>query len=278
MTIFDYRFKDTVIHRLSGLSKLICFLILTAAVMYSYDIRFFAVVLVFSFVVLKLAKIRIRELKFIFMYVGVFLLINQVLSFIFAPEYGTQIYESYTLWFRIHGNYNVTYQQAFYQLSKLFKYSSVIPLGIIFLYTTDPGEFASSLNAIFVPYKVAYAVSLTLRYFPDIQRVYHDISKAQQARGLDISRKTSFWHRFKYAVATMMPLIFSSLDRIDVITNAMQLRGFAKHRTRTWYGRRKAQKGDFIALAICFGMAAAASYVAIFVNHGRFYNPFIVLQ
>lgn len=278
MTIFDYRFKDTVVHRLSGLSKLLCFLLLTSAVMYTYDIRFFAAVLVFSFTVLRLAKIKIRELKLIFIYVGIFLIINQVLSFIFAPNHGTRIYESYTLWFRIYGRYNVTYQQAFYQLSKLFKYSSVIPLGIIFLYTTDPSEFASSLNAIFVPYKVAFAVSLTLRYFPDIQKVYRDISKSQQARGLNISKKTSFWHRFKNAVATMVPLIFSSLGRIDVITNAMQLRGFAKHRTRTWYSRRKAQKSDYIALAICFGMAAAAICVAIFVNHGRFYNPFITAR
>jgi len=278
MTIFDYKFRDTVVHRLSGVSKLLCFLVLTAAVMYSYDIRFFAVVLVFSFAVLKLAKIGLGELKLIFIYVGFFLIINQVLSFIFAPEYGTQIYESYTLWFRIYGRYNVTYEQVFYQISKLFKYSSVIPLGIIFLYTTDPSEFASSLNAVFVPYKIAYAVSLTLRYFPDIQKVYRDISKAQQARGLDISRKTSFWHRFRNAVATMVPLIFSSLDRIDVITNAMQLRAFAKHRTRTWYSRRRARKGDFIALAICSSMAAAAICAAIFMNHGRFYNPFSALR
>lgn len=275
MTIFDYRFKDTVVHRLSGISKLLCFLILTATVMYTYDIRFFIAVLVFSFIILELAKIRIRELKLIFMYVGIFLIINQVLSFVFAPEYGTQIYDSYTLWFPIYGKYNVTYQQAFYQLSKLFKYSSVIPLGIILLYTTDPSEFASSLNAALVPYKISYAVSLALRYFPDIQKVYRDISKAQQARGLSISKKTSFWHRFKNAVATMVPLIFSSLDRIDVVTNAMQLRGFAKHKTRTWYSRRRVQRSDFIALAICLGMAAAAICVAVFVNHGRFYNPFV---
>ena len=49
---------------------------------------------------------------------------------------------------------------------------SVIPLGIIFLLTTNPSEFASSLNGVGVHYKAAYAFSLTLRYFPDVQRVY----------------------------------------------------------------------------------------------------------
>jgi energy-coupling factor transport system permease protein len=247
---------------------------LTGVVMYVYDVRVFIVILFFSFAALRMARIKIKDLRFIFIYVGAFLILNLVLSFIFAPNFGPEIYDSYTLWFPIVGKYDVTYEQAFYQVTKLFKYSSVIPLGILFLFTTDPSEFASSLSAIFIPYKFSFAVSLTLRHFPDIQKEYEDISKAQQARGLDISRKTSFWHRFKNAVATMIPLIFSSLEKIDVITNAMHLRGFSKYKTRTWYSRRNIQRIDYVALLVCYGMTAAALYVAIFINHGRFYNPF----
>jgi energy-coupling factor transport system permease protein len=272
--LFNYSFEDTIIHRLSGLTKLLCFMALTGVVMYVYDIRVFIVILIFSFAALRMARIKIKDLRFIFIYVGAFLILNLVLSFIFAPNFGPEIYDSYTLWFPIVGKYDVTYEQAFYQVTKLFKYSSVIPLGILFLFTTDPSEFASSLSAIFIPYKFSFAVSLTLRHFPDIQKEYEDISKAQQARGLDISRKTSFWHRFKNAVATMIPLIFSSLEKIDVITNAMHLRGFSKYKTRTWYSRRNIQRIDYVALVVCYGMAAAALYVAIFINHGRFYNPF----
>jgi energy-coupling factor transport system permease protein len=274
MKLFNYSFEDTFVHRLSGLTKLLCFLALTGVVMYVYDIRVFLVILVFSFIMLRIARIRIRDLKFIFLYVGAFLLLNMVLSFIFAPNFGTEIYGSRTLWFPIAGRYEITREQVFYQVSKLFKYGSVIPLGILFLFTTDPSELASSLNAIFIPYKFSYAVSLTLRHFPDIQKEYEDISKAQQARGLDISRKTPFWHRFRNAAATMIPLIFSSLERIDVITNAMHLRGFSKYRTRTWYSRRKIRKIDAVALAVCFGITAAAVCVAVFDNRGRFYNPF----
>ncbi|MDF2674735.1 MAG: energy-coupling factor transporter transrane protein EcfT [Clostridiales bacterium] len=51
------------------------------------------------------------------------------------------------------------------QSTKLLKYASVVPLGIIFLLTTNPSEFASAINDIGVNYKAAFAVSLTLRYF-----------------------------------------------------------------------------------------------------------------
>jgi len=274
MNLFNYSYENTVIHRLSGLTKMISFMALTGVVMYIYDIRVFIVILIFSFSVMKAARIRMRDLKVIFIYVGTFFIINAVLSFVFSPTFGPETYGSYTLWIPIAGKYNLTYEQAFYQISKIFKYSSVVPLGVIFLFTTDPSEFASSLSAIFVPYKISYAVSLTLRHFPDIQKEYGDISKAQQARGLDISKKTSFWHRFKNAAATMIPLIFSSLERIDVITNAMHLRGFSKHKKRTWYSRRKLLGADFIALAVSFAITGGAIYIAVFVNHGRFYNPF----
>ncbi len=275
MTLFNYSYEDTVIHRLSGLTKLLGFLMLTGVVMYTYDIRIFLFILVFSFTLLRIAHIPLRKLKLVFLYVGIFLVINFFLAYLFSPDYGTEVYGSSTLIFQIAGNYDVTWEQLFYQVSKLLKYASVIPLGIIFLFTTDPSEFASSLNTIFVPYKVTYAVALTLRHFPDIQKEYTTISKAQQARGLDISKKTSFWHRFRNAVATMVPLIFSSLERIDVITNAMHLRGFSKHRTRTWYSFRPMKAPDGVALAICLAVVAGAACIAIFVNHGRFYNPFV---
>ena len=275
MNMFNYSFEDTVIHRLSGLTKLLCFMLLTGIVMYTYDIRIFAFILVFSFTILRVARISLRSLKLIFIYVGVFLLINVLLSYLFAPGFGPETYGSSTVVFHIAGPYDITREQLFYQLSKLFKYSSVIPLGVIFLFTTNPSEFASSLNAIFVPYKITYAVALTLRHFPDIQNEYITISKAQQARGLDISRKTSFRHRFANAVATMIPLIFSSLARIDVITNAMHLRGFSKYRSRTWYSFHPLRKADYAALALCLGITAGAVAIAVFVNHGRFYNPFL---
>jgi energy-coupling factor transport system permease protein len=157
----------------------------------------------------------------------------------------------------------------------MFKYASVIPLGMIFLLTTNPSEFASSLNGIGVNYKAAYAVALTLRYFPDIQRDYRDIYLAQQARGLELSSKAKFIDRFKNSLLIVIPLIFSTLDRIEVISNAMDLRGFSKSKTRTWYTSRRFNRQDTLALVVSGLIFIATILVSIFINHSRFYNPFI---
>ena len=231
MKLFSYNLADTFIHRLSGLTKLICFLFLTFAVMYSYDIRVILVVMVFSILLMRTAQIQFSQVRVMVIYVLIFIFTNAVISFFFSPEYGTTIYGTSHEFARVFG-ISLTYEQLFFQVTKMFKYASVIPLGMIFLLTTNPSEFASSLNAIKVNYKAAVAVALTLRYFPDIQRDYKDIYLAQQARGLELSRKAKFIDRFKNSLLIVIPLIFSTLDHVEVISNAMDLRGFSKSKTR----------------------------------------------
>lgn len=274
MKLFSYNLADTIIHRLSGLTKLICFLFLTFAVMYSYDIRVILVVMVFSILLMRTAQIKFSQVRLMVIYVLIFIFTNAVISFFFSPEFGTTIYGTSHEFARMFG-ISLTYEQLFYQVTKMFKYASVIPLGMIFLLTTNPSEFASSLNGIKVNYKAAVAVALTLRYFPDIQRDYKDIYLAQQARGMELSRKAKFIDRFKNSLLIVIPLIFSTLDRVEVISNAMDLRGFSKSNTRTWYTSRKFSRQDALALIVSGMIFIATVLVSIFINRSRFYNPFI---
>ncbi len=139
--------------------------------------------------------------------------------------------------------------------------------------TTNPSEFAASLNRIGVSYKISYSVAIALRYIPDIQRDYHDISFAQQARGIDMSKKAGLTSRIKNSAAIIMPLIFSSLERIESISSAMELRAFGNNKKRTWYSGRPFEKRDYIAIAVVICVFIAA-LVATKLNGGRFFNPF----
>ena len=273
--LFSYAQLDTVIHKLSGLTKLLCFLFLTTAVMMTYDIRIITVIMIFSFACFKVAKIQWKQVKVMFIYVFIFLITNFILTFIFAPQYGVELYGTKHVIFEIVGPYVVTQEQLYYQAAKFLKYLSVIPLGLIFFFTTNPSEFASSLNSIGIPYKICTTLSLTLRYFPDIQRDYNNITLAQQARGIDMSRKEKLTRRFKNILSVLIPLIFSTLDRVDVITNAMTLRGYGKSNHRSWYSFKNLATYDYIALVICMFLMLFTLYMRFFVVKGMFYNPFI---
>ena len=271
---FGYIPRDSVIHRLTGASKLILTLTLSIAAMITYDTRFIVLVIVTSFVMFRLAKVRFSDMKVVLILVTVFFIINNVVTFLFSPEHGVDIYGTRTELFHIAGRYYVTSEALFFHLNMSLKYFAIVPIALVFFLTTDPSEFASSLNTVKVNYKVSYAVALTLRYIPDVQRSYREISQAQQARGVDISKKAPLRKRFTGILAILFPLVFSSMDRIELISNAMELRGFGRKKKRTWYSYRRFTKWDVVVVIVGI-LFVALSALTIVINNGRFYNPFI---
>ena len=272
--IFNYIDREAPIHRLTGATKLVCLLLWSFAAMMTYDTRLLAVLPVISIVLFSVSKIRLRDVRFMLGFTLVFMVLNNVLVFLFAPQHGVSLYGTKHVLFSLGGNYVVTKEQLFYHLNLVLKYLATIPIVLLFVCTTQPSEFAASLNRIGVSYSIAYSVSLALRYIPDIQREFHEISQAQQARGIEMSKKQSLVKRLKSAGAILIPLILSSMDRIDVISNAMLLRGFGKNKKRTWYMGRPFRKWDILAMMLCALLLAASVWLNA-RNGGRFWNPFL---
>ena len=112
--LFDYIEKDNFVFNLSGMTKLLCFLILTFTVMYSYDARVILPILVFSFWVLHLSEIRFSQIKIMLYYVLVFIAINFVLTFLFSPQYGVELYGTRHELVSLTARYTVTAEQLLY--------------------------------------------------------------------------------------------------------------------------------------------------------------------
>ena len=274
INIFNYIDRPSPIHRLTGATKLVCLLLWSFATMLTYDTRMLTALPILSFLMFYISRIKLKDVSFMLGFTAVFMVLNNVLVFAFSPQHGVELYGTRHVLFSLGGNYVVTKEQLFYHLNLVLKYLSTIPIVLLFVCTTNPSEFAASLNRIGVKYTVAYSVALALRYIPDIQREYHDISQAQQARGIEMSRKQSLSKRLKSASAILIPLILSSMDRIETISNAMELRGFGKNKRRTWYMGRKFSKLDILAMAFC-ALLLVISLSLNVINGSRFWNPFI---
>lgn len=167
----------------------------------------------------------------------------------------------------------MTTEQLFYEFNIMLKYFTVVPVVLMFMVTTNPSELAASMNRLGISYNIGYSIAIALRYVPDVQADFSKIKHAQEARGIEMSSKTSFFKRLKRMANIIFPLIFSSMDRIDIVSNAMELRGFGKNKKRTWYMGKKLQRNDYLTLVfvICFVIAAM---VFTFYDGSRFYNPF----
>lgn len=273
-TVLNYLPRKSVVHDLTGTTKLCFFLLFTFASMLTYDTRVLIGLMFFSFAAFKMSRIKIREVRFILVFMLVFLLMNNLFIYLFNPHQGTEIYGTETMLLQLFWRYDVTAEQLFYMFNISLKYFVALPIAILFISATDPSEFAASLHKIGVSYRIGYAVSIALRYIPDIQRDYHNISQAQQARGVELGKKEKLLSRLKNSVGILLPLILSSLQRIDVISNAMELRGFGKNKNRTWYVQRPFRRNDYIAIGIGI-LLLAASVVITFYDGSRFFNPFV---
>lgn len=274
VAVLSYLKRKSPVHALTGTTKLLFFLMWSVAAMVTYDTRVLAVMLVGSGIIFRLSRVRLKDVKVVLGLAAVFLLLNNLFVYLFSPEYGVGLYESRTVLFTIAGPYTITLQQLFYHLNMSLKVICVVPVALLFIACTDPSEFAASLAGIGVSYRIGYSVSLALRYIPDVQREYHQISQAQQARGIDLSGKDKFFTRLKNSVAILLPLILSSLSRIETVSNAMELRGFGKKKKRTWYVKRPMQKADWLTIGLAVGILAL-DLVITFWDGSRYYNPFV---
>ncbi|WP_035766430.1 energy-coupling factor transporter transmembrane component T family protein [Butyrivibrio sp. NC2002] len=271
--MISYDKKNTPVHKLSGVTKLLFLIIWCMTSAMTFDTRILVMMLIIGAVIYYVSKVEWKQVGSVFTAIMFFMVINLIFIYILAPFEGCRIYGSRTEIVHLAGNYYLTKEQLFYEFNVLIKYFTVIPSVFIFLTTTDPSELAASLNGIGVPYTIAYSLEIALRYIPDVQDEFHRIKNSQEARGIEMSNKGSLLSRIKNIAAIIFPLLFSSMERIEVVSNAMELRGFGKKKKRSWYSKKKLSFFDY-AVIISVVAFAVITLVITYADGNRFYNPF----
>ena len=262
---------DSIFHKLSGVSKILLFVIWTMITVMFLDLRVFLVMGLVSAIMLYFAKIPSKTIKPLLWIMVVFNIINVIFILLITPQYGSELVGSNTELINIGYTY-INKETLFYVLTISLKYAVLMPVTAIFIFTTHPSEFASSLNKIGVPYKIAYAINIAFRYVPDVQREYRDILDAQQARGLAFRKgEGSIGEILKNYTTIFVPLVSSSIKRIETVSNAMELRSFGKKRKRTWYRYEKLKGIDFVFIAIYNITYLCAVYIKNNVLTGFYY-------
>jgi len=95
--IIGYHAGTGFVHSLSGASKLLFFILVSVAAMISYDTRLLLVIAILSLSLFRLSGIRLRDVSFVLVFAGVFAILNILMVYLFAPQYGQDIYGSSTV-------------------------------------------------------------------------------------------------------------------------------------------------------------------------------------
>ena len=116
-TVLNYLPRESVVHKLTGTTKLAFFLLFTFASMITYNTWVLLGLLAVSLFAFKLSRIHFREVRFMMIFMLVFLFLNNLFILLFDPNQGTTLYGTRHVLFHLFWRYDITQEQLFYMLN-----------------------------------------------------------------------------------------------------------------------------------------------------------------
>lgn len=262
----------TPVHKLAGSTKMLIFLLFTVAIIATFDIRVIAALMIVPIIAIISMRPNYKPLivllSVMLVTTGV---IGSIMLLIVSPDTGFSHVGGSTIIWQASEKLFVTRETLWYLLVTMTKRVASFLTVMMFALATTPSEFASGLAFLHMPYKVCTIVSLAYRTIPDIASKFIDIRNSMQMRGVELSKKASVGKRLKATGQLLIPLVMSSFGRVESIANAMDLRGYGRLKTRTWYAEHELTKLDkILRIAAIFFGAAILFYIVYF----RIINPY----
>lgn len=107
---------------------------------------------------------------------------------------------------------------------------------------------------------VGMALTIAIRFIPQIFIEHRRIAMAQRARG---ARASKNWLKsLRHFVPLLVPTIASALRRIDTTTDALTVRAWGASPTRTFHRRHNLGVGDWIVLVALLLIIVAAGVLS----------------
>jgi energy-coupling factor transport system permease protein len=138
--------------------------------------------------------------------------------------------------------------------------AATMPLALMFS-VTQISDIANVLVRRFrMPYKYAFALTTAIRFIPLFADEMACIMEAQTARGVQFDTKNLF-RKIRLLLPMCVPLLISSVRKIDGCAISAELRGFNLRGRNSGYKEYSFFARDAAMLAICAALMAAAALV-----------------
>jgi energy-coupling factor transport system permease protein len=215
--------KDSVIHNVDPLSKLL-FVFISVALTYIVPIHLFVIgVLAFTLLLLVVGKV----FKYILPIIGLSLLL--IISIIivqgfFHPDRATVLFTIGSLPIYKEGF-------SFALLLTLRILNMVCAFGVLIL-TTKPDDLVESLITKGMSPKIGYVLLSVLQIIPQMIAMKDKITDAQRSRGMETEGK--LLTRIKSFIPLLSPVVLNSLNDTRERSIALEIRGFNSTSERTF--------------------------------------------
>lgn len=245
ITIGQYLYRDSFVHRLDPRTKILVSMFFMVGIFFIQNVTDYAFVLLLTLMTIWGSKIPVwtllKGVKPILPLMALTLLMN-----VFFTK-GIPLVQFYFITITGEGVY-----LAFFMAIRIFflvLFTSLLTL------TTSPITLTNGIEGLLTPLKrfkvpaheIAMMMSIALRFIPTLVDETDKIMKAQKARGADFE-SGNLIKKTKALVPILIPLFISAFTRADDLAMAMEARGYRGDEGRTKFRELKYQTGDWIIL------------------------------
>ncbi len=131
--------------------------------------------------------------------------------------------------------------------------AAMLPLMLLFAVTRMNDLCNALVKRVHLPYKYAFIVTTAFRFVPIFATEFHDIQDAQKSRGVDFDTKNIF-RKLRLIAPLCVPLLISSLKKVDVSAMSAEMRGFELRGYKSGYKEYPFGIGDLVTFIILLGL------------------------
>ena len=243
---------NSFIHKMDPRSKILAMILLMITIFWNVgeSLRFpvYFLLAIFIYVLLRVAGIKVKTiLKSLkpMMFMMVFLFVINA----FVYQEGLKLFTIPFVNFTLHLD---AITQTLFIIIRL---ALMLAVTTILTTTTKPLEmtyglewYMNPLKAIKFPaHEIAMTISIALRFIPTILEETQRIIKAQKSRGVDLE-EGKLKEKIGAIISLLIPLLISSFQRSEELSDAMEARGYDPSKKRTKYRILKFTNIDLYSL------------------------------
>jgi energy-coupling factor transport system permease protein len=239
---FNFRKKNTVIHRLDPRTKLYLAIVLFVLSFIFGEVIILSLLLLFLLLLLSVARslgqwfATVRGLSFLLIFIV-------ILNSIFITA----------------GN------ALGYALTLVVRLLDIMACFSIFFLTVHPDDLAQAMIRLHVSFDFAFTLSMATRYVPTLAVEAQTIMDAQMARGLEL-QKGNMFRRIRNYLPIIIPLIICSIRRALSIAESLESRAFGSTKKRTYLKMLRMGKKDYLVVLATTIAALYLIHLKLFVG------------
>lgn len=246
----QYIERDSIMHRAYPLTKLVWVVIVALALFFFKEpLSGFVMLVVMFIMALVFSRVPLRDVygsaRFIFS-LGILLMF-----FHFFADPGEPV-------LRV-GPFTVTDGGLYEGPRYFFRLSVIVLASFVLIWTTDIRDLMVSLTKAGMPYRFAFAIFLSLRFLPMMQREVEAVQAAHAIRGR--ATRSGLVHRFKLWQRYMFTVLINGLRKAEASATAIEARGFGAYPDRTYVKTVEFKPAGLILIVVFVALTAGLIYV-----------------